>query len=130
MSPAAKDIDSFLAALPEDQRAALQKVRETVRATAPEAVESISYGIPTYKYKGRPLIYFGAGKKHCAIYGGVVADATEAELEGYSTAKGTIRFPPDKPLPAEFVERLVKAQIGRIEAGAGGYEKKANRKDD
>jgi uncharacterized protein YdhG (YjbR/CyaY superfamily) len=124
VSPAAKEIDSFLAALPDDQRATLQKIRETVRATAPQAVESISYGIPTFKYKGRPLIYFGAAKNHCAIYGAAVAESDKEDLKGYDISKGTIRFSPDQPLPAALVERLVKARIADIEGGAGGYEKK------
>jgi uncharacterized protein YdhG (YjbR/CyaY superfamily) len=124
MSPAAKDIDSYLAELPNDQRAALQKLRKTIKAAAPEAAESISYGIPTFKYKGRPLIYFGAAKKHVAIYGGINIDAHKEELQHYDTSKGTIRFPPDKPLPASLVKKLVKSQMKEIEAGATGYKKR------
>ncbi|MEX0741710.1 MAG: DUF1801 domain-containing protein, partial [Phycisphaeraceae bacterium] len=63
MGPTAKDVDTYLGALPEEQRAALEKLRATIRAAAPDAAESISYGMPTFKYKGRPLIYFGAAKK-------------------------------------------------------------------
>jgi len=121
MSPAAKDLDAYLAALPEDQRTALEKLRETIKAAAPKAAESISYGMPTFKYKGRPLIYFGAAKKHCAIYG-VSTDGNE--LKQYDTSKGTVRFSPDKPLPEALVKKLVNAQIERIEAGASGYPKK------
>ena len=124
MSPTAKDIDGYLAALPDDQRAALQKLRKTIKTAAPEAAESISYGVPTFKYKGRPLIYFGAAKKHVAIYGGINIDAHKEELQQYDTSKGTIRFAPDKPLPASLVKRLVKAQMKEIEAGSTGYKKR------
>ena len=123
MSLAPKDIDSYLAALPEDQRAALQKVRETIKATAPDAAESISYGIPTFKYKGQRLIYFGAAKKHCALYGANM-EAHRDELEPYDTSKGTIRFPPDRPPPDALVKKLVTARLAEIEAGAGGYKRK------
>ena len=123
MSPAAT-IDEYLAPLPADQRGALQKLRATIAATAPDADESISYGIPTYKYKGRPLANFGAAKKHCALYGGVVVGADEADLEGFDTSKGTIRFTPDKPLPVALVKKLVKARMKEIEA-EGARKKKA-----
>jgi uncharacterized protein YdhG (YjbR/CyaY superfamily) len=126
VSPAAIDIDSYLAPLPHQQRTALEKVRKTIKTAAPEAVESISYGIPTFKYRGRPLIYFGAAKKHCALYGPLdsVLKAYEAELKPYDMSKGTIRFPPDKPMPASLIRKLVKAQMKAIEAGASGYKKK------
>ena len=117
-------MDSYLAALPEEQRTALENVRATIKAAAPEAAEAISYGIPGYKYRGRPLIHFGAAKNHCAIYGAAVAESDKEDLEGYDISKGTIRFSPDRPLPAELVERLVKARMGEIEAGGGAYGKK------
>ena len=123
MSPAPKTVDTYLASLPEDQRAALQKLRETIKAAAPEAGESISYGIPSFKYKGRPLIHIGAAKHHCAIYG-LVPDAYKDELKQYDTSKGTIRFPADKPLPATLVKKLVKTRMAEIEAGATGYKRK------
>jgi uncharacterized protein YdhG (YjbR/CyaY superfamily) len=124
MSPAPKDVDTYLAALPDDQRAALEEVRRTIRAAAPNAVEAISYGIPGYKHKGKPLIHFGAARNHCAIYGAAVAESDKEDLKDYDTSKGTIRFSPDKPLPAALVQRLVKARMAEIEAGAGGYRKK------
>ncbi len=123
MSPSPKTTDDYLAALPEVQRAVLQKLRETIKAAAPEAVESISYQIPTFKYKGRPLIYFGAAKNHCALYA-VDTDAQKDELKGYDTSKGTVRFSPDKPLPEALVRKLVSVRINAIEAGATEYRKK------
>jgi uncharacterized protein YdhG (YjbR/CyaY superfamily) len=121
MSPAAKDIDGYLAAPPKDQRSALEQLRKTIKAAALQAAESISYAIPTFKYKGKPLIYFGAAKNHCAIYGGINIGAHKEELKDYDTAKGTIRFLPGKPVPPALVKKLVKGRMAEIDAGAGGY---------
>lgn len=109
------EIDTYLANLPHEQRDALEHLRATIRATAPDAVEAISYAIPTFKYRGRPLIYFGAAKDHCAIYG-MSAEAHQDELAAFDTSKGTIRFQPAKPLPAALVEKLVKARIAEIDS--------------
>jgi uncharacterized protein YdhG (YjbR/CyaY superfamily) len=111
------DIDKYLAALPDDARAALEKVRTAIRAAAPTAVESIAYGMPAYKYRGRPLVYFAASKNHCGIYGmAEVFAAHRRELLPYDTSKGTIRFPPRKPLPNVLIRKLVKARMAEIEA--------------
>jgi uncharacterized protein YdhG (YjbR/CyaY superfamily) len=64
----AQDVEDFLAAVPEDARITLEKLRKTIRAVAPEATETISYGIPTFKHQGRPLVGFGATPNHCALY--------------------------------------------------------------
>jgi uncharacterized protein YdhG (YjbR/CyaY superfamily) len=117
-------IDEYLAPLPPDQRAALEKLRATIKSAAPDAAESISYGIPTFKHKGRPLIYFGAAKEHLSVYGPAVVEHKE-ELTGYDVSKGTIRFQPGKPLPAALVKKLVKERMMAIEAGKdNGYGKK------
>ncbi len=105
--------DAYLAALGEEQRAALGKLRKTIRAAAPKAEEGISYGLAAFRLEGRPLVGLGASAKHCAFYlmsGSTVADHA-AELKGYDTSKGTIRFPASKPLPAALVRKLVKARI-------------------
>jgi uncharacterized protein YdhG (YjbR/CyaY superfamily) len=116
-------VDAYLAALPADQRAALQDLRATIKAAAPEAAESIAYAMPAYKYKGKPLIYFAAAKNHCGIYG---ARAVELEeLKSFEVSKGTVRFTPERPVPPEVVTKLVKARIAEIEAGAAkGYGRK------
>lgn len=117
------DVDAFLATLPDDVRAALQRLRELIAAAAPEAVEAIAYGVPAFKYRGRPLVSFGAGrsgKGHCAFYvqSPPVMDAHRAELRGYDTSKGTIRFPADEPLPEELVTQLVRARMAETDAAA------------
>jgi uncharacterized protein YdhG (YjbR/CyaY superfamily) len=114
-----KSVDDYLAALPEDSRATLEKLRATIRAAAPKATEGISYQVPTFKHQGRPLVGFGATKNHCAFYvmSPDVVRAHQVELERYETGKGSIRFQAGKPLPATLVRKLVKARIAEIETG-------------
>lgn len=112
------EIDRFLARLPPEIRNALEELRRTIASAAPEAVEAIGYGVPAFKYRGRPLVSFGAGKGHCSFYvqSPAVMDAHRDELAGYDTAKGTIRFPPGKPLPGRLVRTLVEARIAETDA--------------
>jgi uncharacterized protein YdhG (YjbR/CyaY superfamily) len=115
----AETIDDYLAAVGDDQRAALEKLRKTIRAAAPRAEECISYGLAAFRLDGRPLVAFGATAKHCAFYpmSPAVIEAHAAELSNYDTSKGTIRFQPDKPLPVALVRKLVKARIAENESG-------------
>jgi uncharacterized protein YdhG (YjbR/CyaY superfamily) len=107
-----------LAAQPEDVKTALASLRQTITATAPDAVESISYDIPTFKYRGKPLIYFAAHQRHCALYGIDVA-AHAGDLAGYETSpKGTVRFTPDQSLPEALVRKLVVARMATIDAAS------------
>ena len=116
----ARDFDDYLALVPEPARATLEKLRRMIRAAAPEASETISYRLPTFKHKGKPLVALGASKDHCAFYlMSYVPPELEAELEEYDTGKGTIRFPADKPLPAALVRKLVRARIAQVESGSG-----------
>lgn len=114
------EIDTFLKPLPQDMRKALEDLRAAIAAAAPEAVEAFGYGVPAFKYRGRPLVSFGAGKNHCAFYvqSPAVMDAHQDELQSYDTAKGTVRFTPDKPLPGALVTKLVKARIAETDGAA------------
>ena len=105
-------IDEYLARVSDDQRAALTRLRASIRNAAPAAEECISYGIPAFRLNGM-LVGFGATSKHCAFYlmSATTVDAHKQELAGYDTSKGTIRFQPDEPLPAARVRKLVKARI-------------------
>jgi len=110
---ASAQIDGILAALPADQRAALQHLRETIAALASDAVEAMSYGAPAFRYRDHPLVSYAAAKAHCAFYvmsPQVIVDHA-ADLDGFDTSKGTIRFTPEEPLPAELVEKLVRARM-------------------
>ena len=125
MRPAAKTkvtktVAGYLAAAPKDKRAALRQLRKTIRAAAPKSTESISYGIVGFRHNGKPLIYIGYAKDHCAVYGstGHFIDARSAKLRGYEVSKGTIRFAPDRPLPSSLVTKMIGARIAEIE-GSG-----------
>jgi len=111
-----KNTDEYLAGVPEPARSTLNKVRAAIRsAVPPEATEAISYGMPTFKYKGS-LVWFAAFSNHCSFFPtGSVIEAFKNELKGFSTSKGTIHFPVDKPLSAALVKKLVKARIAQNE---------------
>ncbi len=113
MATAPADIDEYLAGVPEPARSTLYQIRSIIRSALPaQATEVISYGVPTFRYKGG-LVGFGAFPKHCSFF---VMSATalapfQADLKEYHTSKGTIQFPLDKPLPASLVKKIVKARI-------------------
>lgn len=124
-SAAPQTVDDYLAALPEDARAALEKLRKIIKAAAPKAAEVISYQMPMYKHHGM-LVGFAAFKDHCSFFPGAQPLATyKDELKAYKTSKGTIRFPIDKPLPAALVKKIVKNRIAENEQRAAEKEKKA-----
>jgi uncharacterized protein YdhG (YjbR/CyaY superfamily) len=108
----AKTIDEYLAALSDDKRAALEKLRKTIRAAAPKAEECISYQLAAFRQNGM-LVAFGATANHCAFYlmSSSTVEAHQDELKDYDTSQGTIRFPADKPLPVALVRKLVKARL-------------------
>jgi uncharacterized protein YdhG (YjbR/CyaY superfamily) len=113
----AKTIDEYLAALNDDQRAALERLRKIIRAAAPNAEECVSYQLPAFRLNGM-LVAFGATATHCAFYpmsSSTVADFKDA-LKSYDTSKGTIRFQPARPLPSSLVRKLVKARIAENES--------------
>ena len=117
----ARDIDEYLATVPEDARSALQKLRKMIKAAAPKAEETISYQIPTFKHEGG-LVGFAAFKNHCSFFvmSVSVMNAHRDILKTYDTAKSTIHFTADKPLPAALVKKLVKARMAENEAGRRG----------
>jgi uncharacterized protein YdhG (YjbR/CyaY superfamily) len=106
-------VDEYLAAVRPDARAALMKLRKAIKAAAPEATEGISYQVPTFKQDGHPLVSYGAATTHCALYvqSPAVMRTYAADLEGYDVGKGSVQFPPDKPLAAALVTKLVKARL-------------------
>jgi uncharacterized protein YdhG (YjbR/CyaY superfamily) len=108
-----KTIDEYLVSVNAYHRDALQKIRATVHAIAPNAEECISYGIPAFRLNGRSLVFFGAWANHCALYPGSSATLKKfrSALRDFQTSKGTLRFSPGKPLPVALVKRLVKARI-------------------
>src|SRR6185503_8457371 len=118
-SRSASEVEDYLAKVPSEPRATLEKLRKTIKAAAPKAVEVISYGIPTFKLNGRMLVSYAAFKEHCSFFpGSAPIKAHEDELKSYVTSKGTIRFPTSKPLPATLVRKLVKTRIKENEVRA------------
>lgn len=110
-------VAGYLARLNSEQRAALQKLREDIRAAVPGAEECICYGVPAFRLKGRFLVAMGATSKHCAFYPGSAVQDLGVALKDYDTGKGTVRFPANQPLPATLVRRLVRARI--VKGGFG-----------
>jgi uncharacterized protein YdhG (YjbR/CyaY superfamily) len=117
MKKAPRTVSAYLAALSADKRAALQKLRRAIHAAAPGAEECISYQIPAFRFEGRMLVWFAAASKHCSLFPGAHPIAVHRrELARYKTSKGTIRFQPDKPLPAALVRKLIKARLAERKA--------------
>jgi uncharacterized protein YdhG (YjbR/CyaY superfamily) len=110
--PAPKNIDEYIAGFSTDVQEILQKIRRTIRNEAPDAQETISYGIPTFTLNGKYLIYFAAYKKHIALYPVPLGDAKfNEEVSVYQTGKGTLQFPLDKPIPFDLIGKIVKASL-------------------
>ena len=113
-----QNIDQYLAAVNDEQRAALEKLRKIIRAAVPKAEECINYGVAAFRLNGESFAGLGATTKHCSYYpmSGKTASALQGELKGYKTTKGSIQFQPDKPLPAVLVRKLIKARLAEIGA--------------
>ncbi len=112
-------IDEYLAAVPEDSRVALERLRRIIKAVSPEATELISYGIPTFDYRGKHLVGFAAFKNHCSFFFmshisrlGAVA----SELKNYQTFASGIHFAAGKPLPAKLVRLIVRTRMAVVES--------------
>jgi uncharacterized protein YdhG (YjbR/CyaY superfamily) len=111
---APKNVDEYFAGIPEPGLTRLKELRAAIRAAVPvDATETISYGIPAFRGK-RVLVWFAAFSNHCSLFpGSGVLEDFKDELKGFTTSKGTIQFPLDRPIPAALVKRLVKARIGQ-----------------
>lgn len=115
----AKSVDEYLARLPEAERACLARLRAQIREAAPMAEEVISYQIPTYRHHGA-LVHFAAQAKHLSftVVSGAAMEAVKDKLKGFDASGRTIRFTPEKPLPATLVKRVVKLRVRENEARA------------
>lgn len=108
------ETDTYLAALPPDQRKAMRTLRKQILAAVPELEEYFGYGMPAFRHNGHPVVYIGAAKTHCALYGSVPRGLAE-QLKDFKTSKGAIRFTPEKPLPSAVVKEIVHAKCAEIE---------------
>ena len=105
-------VDTYISSQSAGVQAKLQQLRQAIRKNAPDAVESISYGMPAYKYLGKPLVYFAACKSHIGFYALPKAvDAFKEKLAAYDYSKGTIRFPHHKPLPVTLIKEIVRLRV-------------------
>jgi len=111
---ASKNVEEYLAAVPEASLEAFTKLREVVRAALPaDAVETISYRIPAFKHDG-VLVWFAAFSNHCSLFPtAAVIESFKEELKGFSISKGTVHFPNDEPLPTGLIKKLVKARVAQ-----------------
>ena len=117
MAAKPKNIDEYLASLSNEKRIALEKLRSAIKSAAPKAEEYISYRVPAFRLGGRLLVAFGAAANHCAFYPGAFpVQSHRDELKAYDTSKGTVRFQPNRPLPATLVRKLVKTRIEQYAA--------------
>jgi uncharacterized protein YdhG (YjbR/CyaY superfamily) len=115
-------VDDYLAALPDDRRATVEELRRTINAAAPEAVETIAYGMPALRsHGGQFLVSYASYKKHCSLFpaSGAVVEALGEELTPYLAGKGTIQFPADRPIPAAVVSKIVEVRVAENAARAG-----------
>ena len=122
---APKTVEAYLAALPDDQRDALQKLRDTIRSTLPDATEHVSYQMPAFKADGRFVVWYAAFRDHYSLYPaseGVQATLGK-DLDRYLSGKGTIRFEYDERLPSSLVKTIVKVRLK--ENGAGKSDRRA-----
>lgn len=103
--------DEYLAVVDAEKRAALEKLRETIKETIPQAEECISYGLPSFRLNGKTFLSYGAAAKHCAFYAGSTVQKFSVALQDYQTSKGTIRFSPGEPLPKSLVRQVVKQRL-------------------
>lgn len=105
-------IDEYIASFPNDVQQKLEKIRETIRQSAPEAVESISYGMPAYKAYGKPLAYFAAFNKHIGFYATPSGhNQFSEELSIYKQGKGSVQFPLNQPIPFDLIRRMIKFRV-------------------
>lgn len=113
-----KDIDEYLAGVPEPARGALQTMRAAIRSALPaEAAESISYRIPAFRHRG-VVVWFAAFSDHCSLFPtAAIIEAFKKDLKDYSTSKGTVQFPLHKPMPLPLIKKMVKARVAQMEKG-------------
>ena len=110
----ASDIDEYIAKFPKETGKILQQVRLTVRKAAPKAEETISYGMPAFRYKGRVIIYFAGYKNHIGVYATPSGHAAfQKELSAYKQGKGSVQFPLDQSMPLDLIKRMVQFRVNQ-----------------
>jgi len=110
--PTANSIDEYIAGFPPETQKMLEELRALIKASAPDATETISYAIPTFDLNGRHLVHFSGFKKHIGFYPVPSAiEAFEEELRPYKSGKGSAQFPLGQPLPTDLIRRIVEFRV-------------------
>lgn len=110
-----KTIDEYIAKFPQDVQQVLEKIRQVIHETAPEASEGISYQMPAFKLNGKNLVYFAAWKNHIGFYATPSGnEAFKKELSAYKGAKGSVQFPFNEPMPYDLIKKIVKFRIQEV----------------
>jgi uncharacterized protein YdhG (YjbR/CyaY superfamily) len=118
------NIDEYIADFPPEKRAVLERIRRTIRAAASDAEEANSYRMPTFKQNGI-LVRFAAFTNHIGLYRPIHGDASlEKAIAPYACEKGILRFPLDRPIPYDLIERIVKQQVKKNLAKASSKREK------
>lgn len=108
-------VDEYLVSITPVQKAEFERIRKIVKKAVPDTVEVISYGIPTFKYKGKFLLYFGAFKNHMSLFPGPTTEAMKDKLKDFKLGKGTIQFTSDKPVPEPIIKELLINRVAVID---------------
>lgn len=110
-----RNVDEYIGSFPVEVQELLKQVRKTIREAAPEAEESISYGMPAYKLFKKPLVYFAGFERHIGFYATPTGHSQFAkELSAYKHGKGSVQFPLDKPIPLDLISRITKFKVDHI----------------
>lgn len=110
-----ESVDAYIHTFPANVQDILQQLRALIKKTAPDAVEGFAYQMPSYKLKGKPLVYFAGYKNHIGLYATPSGHSAFAEeLASYKQGKGSVQFPLDKPMPYDLIERIVQFNAGKI----------------
>ncbi len=123
--PAPAAVAAYLDRLPDAPRAALERLRGLIRRAAPDAVECIAYGVPGFRVDGKYLVGYAAARNHLSFFPGAVVRSLAADLAGFEVGRGTVRFTPDRPLPAALIRQLVRVRRQRIAAPANAQPRKS-----
>ena len=108
----AATVDAYIQSFPGDVQQVLTAIRHAITDTAPQAIESISYGMPAYKLNGKPLVYFAAFKNHIGFYATPNGhEAFKKELSAYKQGKGSVQFPSNKKMPLALIKKIVKWKV-------------------
>ena len=108
-------VDVYIKDFPEPVQSILRNIRKTIHEAIPEADETISYGMPAFKYKGKPVVYFGGWREHIGFYATPSGnEAFRKQLAPYQGAKGSVKFPLDQPMPYELIEKIARYRLEEV----------------